>query len=87
VTWVTTGGAAYDPTIPPVDRTALEQGLRRLKLRHMRQHLDDINELALQEEPSYMDFLGYLVAREVEGRENTQKELHLNALDSRFTEP
>jgi hypothetical protein len=33
-------------TIPPVDRTALEQGLRRLKLRHMRQHLDDINELA-----------------------------------------
>ncbi|MDR9756174.1 MAG: hypothetical protein RJR35_05430 [Thermoanaerobacterales bacterium] len=52
-------------TIPPVDRTALEQGLRRLKLRHMRQHLDDINELALQEEPSYMDFLGYLVAREV----------------------
>ncbi|HOB89698.1 MAG TPA: IS21-like element helper ATPase IstB, partial [Bacillota bacterium] len=66
-------------TIPPVDRTALEQGLRRLKLRHMRQHLDDINELALQEEPSYMDFLGYLVAREVEGRENTQKELHLKA--------
>jgi DNA replication protein DnaC len=45
----------------------------------MRQHLDDINELALQEEPSYMDFLGYLVAREVEGRENTQKELHLKA--------
>jgi DNA replication protein DnaC len=45
----------------------------------MRQDLDDINELALQEEPSYMDFLGYLVAREVEGRENTQKELRLKA--------
>jgi len=39
----------------------------------MREHLDDINELALQEEPSYMDFLGYLVVREVEGRERTQK--------------
>jgi len=55
-------------TIPPANREALEQGLRRLKLRHMREHLDDINELALQEEPSYMDFLGYLVVREVEGR-------------------
>lgn len=66
-------------TIPPVDREMLDHGLRRLKLRRMRQDLDDINELALQEEPSYMDFLGYLVAREVEGRENTQKELRLKA--------
>jgi hypothetical protein len=40
-------------TIPAADREALEQGLRRLKLRHMREHLDDINELALQEEPSF----------------------------------
>lgn len=60
-------------TIPPVDREALEQGLRRLKLRHMREHLEDINELALQEEPSYMDFLGYLVVREVEGRGSNPK--------------
>ncbi len=44
-------------TIPPVDREALKRGLRRLKLRHMREDLEDINELALQEEPSYMDFL------------------------------
>jgi DNA replication protein DnaC len=66
-------------TISPVDRESLEQGLRRLKLRHMREHLDDINELALQEEPSYMDFLGYLIAREVEGRERTQKETRLKA--------
>jgi hypothetical protein len=53
-------------TTPPANREALEQGLRRLKLRHMREHLDDINELVLQQEPSYMDFLGYLVIREVE---------------------
>ena len=39
-------------TIPPLDREALEQGLKQLKLRHMREHLEDINELALQEEPS-----------------------------------
>jgi len=26
-------------TIPPANREALEQGLRRLKLRHMREHL------------------------------------------------
>ena len=43
--------------IPPLEREALEQGLKRLKLRHMREHLDDINELAQQEEPSYLDFL------------------------------
>ena len=65
--------------IPPVDRTALEQGRRRRQLRHLRQHLDDHSELALQEEPSDMDFLGDLGARDVEGRENTQKELHLKA--------
>ena len=66
-------------TIPAADREALEQGLRRLKLRHMREHLDDINELALQEEPSYIDFLGYLVVREVEGRERTQRETRLKS--------
>ncbi|MGI6557770.1 MAG: IS21-like element helper ATPase IstB [Limnochordia bacterium] len=66
-------------TIPTVNRDALEQGLRRLKLRHMREHLEDINELALQEEPSYLDFLGYLVSREVEGREQTRRAIRLKA--------
>jgi DNA replication protein DnaC len=65
--------------IPPLDREALEQGLKRLKLRHMREHLDDINELALQEEPSYLDFLAYLVSREVEGREKTRRAIRLKA--------
>lgn len=65
--------------IPPLDREALEQGLKRLKLRHMREHLDDINELALQEEPSYLDFLAYLVSREVQGREKTRRAIRLKA--------
>jgi len=73
-------------TIPPVDREALEQGLRRLKLRHMREHLEDINELALQEEPSYMDFLGYLVVREVEGRIEPKKRRGSSQLGSHLTE-
>jgi len=66
-------------TIPPANREALEQGLRRLKLRHMREHLDDINELALQEEPSYMISWDNLVVREVEGRERTQKGTRLKS--------
>ena len=66
-------------TIPPLDREALEQGLKRLKLRHMREHLEDINELALQEEPSYLDFLAYLVKREVEGREQTRRAIRIKA--------
>jgi DNA replication protein DnaC len=66
-------------TIPPVDREALKRGLRRLKLRHMREDLEDINELALQEEPSYMDFLGYLVLSEIEGRNRIQRENRLKS--------
>ena len=65
--------------IPPLDREALEQGLKRLKLRHMREHLDDIYELALQEEPSYLDFLAYLVSREVQGIEKTRRAIRLMA--------
>lgn len=38
------------------DRETLEQNLKKLKLRHVRDKLDEINELALQEEPSYLDF-------------------------------
>jgi DNA replication protein DnaC len=66
-------------TIPPVDVNALEQGLRRLKLRHIRENLEDVNEVALQEEPSYLDFLGYMVEQEVRGRESTQREKRLTA--------
>ena len=65
--------------IPPLDRDALEQGLKRLQLRHMRKHHDDINELALQEEHSYLDFLAYIVSREVQDREKTRRAIHLKA--------
>ena len=65
--------------IPALDREALEQVLKRLKRRHMREHLDDLNELALQEDPSYLDFLAYLVWRELEGRVNTRSAIRLMA--------
>ena len=45
------------PTIGPADRKELEQGLKRLKLRWIRDHLDELSELALQEEASYLDYL------------------------------
>jgi len=37
----------------------------------VRDTLDDINEIALEEEPSYLDFLAYIVQEEVNGRETT----------------
>lgn len=61
------------------DRETLEQNLKKLKLRHVRDKLDEINELALQEEPSYLDFLAYLAKSEVEGREATQRQRRLKA--------
>lgn len=61
------------------DREALEQNLKTLKLRHLRDKLDEINELALQEEPSYLDFLAYLAQKEVEGRKTTQRQRRLKA--------
>jgi hypothetical protein len=66
------GGGRFLGLFGRPNREALEQGLRKLKLRHMREHQDDINELALQEEPSYMDFLGYFVVRDVEGSESKE---------------
>ena len=65
--------------INPLDREALEQGLKRLKLRHMRELLDHIIELALQEEPSYLDFLAYLVSRQVQGLVKTLCGIRLKA--------
>ncbi|GAB6181771.1 hypothetical protein JCM14036_30900 [Desulfotomaculum defluvii] len=41
-----------------VDRSTLDQKLKRLKLGHIREILNDANELAMEEEPSYVDFLG-----------------------------
>ena len=61
------------------DRDMLEANLKRLKLRHIRDTLDDINETALTEEPSYLDFLAYLVQKEITGREDTQNQRRLRA--------
>jgi hypothetical protein len=52
--------------IPTADRKTLEQNLKRLRLPHIRNILDDVNELALEEEPAYIDFLAYVINREVE---------------------
>ncbi len=60
------------PTIGPADRKELELGLKRLKLRWIRDHLDELSEIALQEESSYLDYLAYLVKEEVRGRDETQ---------------
>lgn len=65
--------------IDVADRETLEQNLKKLKLRHVRDRLDEINELALQEEPSYLDFLAYLTQKEVDGREATQRQRLLKA--------
>jgi DNA replication protein DnaC len=71
--------AAVIPTIGPADRHELEQGLRRLKLRRIRDQLDAHSQLALQEEPSYLDYLAYLVQEELRGRDETQVKNGLKA--------
>jgi len=65
--------------IPPTNTQTLEQNLKKLKLKHIRDFLEDMNEQALQEEPSYLDFLGYLLQEEIKGREETQKQRRLKA--------
>ncbi len=59
--------------IPVTDRETLEQGLKRLKLRYIREIIDSANELAMEEEPGYIDFLAYLVEHETKMREETQR--------------
>jgi DNA replication protein DnaC len=59
--------------IPVADRETLEQGLKRLKLRYIREIIDSANELAMEEEPGYIDFLAYLVEHETKMREETQR--------------
>ena len=63
--------------IPAADRDNLEQGLRRLKLPHIRNIIDEANELAMDEEAGYIDFLAYLVNVEVELRDHTQRQKRL----------
>jgi DNA replication protein DnaC len=50
----------------------LTQGLRRLKLRRIREVLEDYNRLAVAQQLSYLDFLAALVQEEVQARDETQ---------------
>lgn len=70
--------------IKTTEREELESALKRLKLRRIREMLDEAGELATQEEPGYIDFLAYLVNNEVEARELGQLEKRLKA--ARFRE-
>jgi len=63
--------------IPPIDKEQLIAGLKRLKLKHIRGILDDVNEIAMAEEAGYLDFLGYLVNYEVSGRDQTLENINL----------
>jgi len=57
----------------------LESGLRRLKLRRIREILEEKNRLAVERQPSYLDFLADLIREEVTARDDTQYEKRLKA--------
>jgi DNA replication protein DnaC len=57
----------------------LEQDLRRLKLRRVREVLEDYNRLAVTKQLSYLDFLAGLVSEEVSARDGTQQQKRLKA--------
>jgi len=57
----------------------LNQGLRRLKLRRIREVLEDYNRLAVAQHMSYLDFLAALVQEEVQARDETQYTKRLKA--------
>lgn len=65
--------------IGPADRDALQQGLKRLKLRRTRDALEWLNEVALSEEPSYLDFLAFVIEQEIAAREETKRDKRLKA--------
>jgi len=65
-----------------MDATRFEelcQGLRRLKLRRIREVLEDYNRLAVTQQLSYLDFLAGLVQEEVAARDETQHTKRLKA--------
>lgn len=57
----------------------LAHGLRRLKLRRIREVLEDYNRLAVAQKLSYLDFLAGLVREEVQARDDTQYNKRLKA--------
>lgn len=57
----------------------LNQGLRRLKLRRIREVLEDYNRLAVTKQLSYLDFLAGLVQEEIQARNESQYSKRLKA--------
>lgn len=57
----------------------LTQALRRLKLRRIREVLEDYNRLAVAQHMSYLDFLAALAQEEVKARDETQYSKRLKA--------
>jgi DNA replication protein DnaC len=55
----------------------LTLGLRRLKLRRIREVLEDYNRLAVAQQLSYLDFLAGLIQEEVQARDDTQYQKRL----------
>lgn len=57
----------------------LLEGLKRLKLRHVRQTLEERNEVAIAQQLSYLEYLALLVDDEVAARQATQIQKRLQA--------
>ncbi len=57
----------------------LEQELKRLKLRRVREVLEDYNRLAISQQWSHLDFLSGLMHEEVTARDTTQQQKRLAA--------
>jgi DNA replication protein DnaC len=57
----------------------LEQELKRLKLRRVREVIEDYNRLAISQQLSHLDFLAGLVHEEVTARDATQQQKRLAA--------
>lgn len=57
----------------------LEAGLRRLKLWRIRELMEEKNRVAVERQPSYLDFLADLIREEVTARDDTQYEKRLKA--------
>lgn len=59
-------------SLSPEQFAALELGLKRLKLRRIREVLEDQNQLAIEQQPSYLEFLAGLIRQEISARDDTQ---------------
>lgn len=52
---------------------AFPDSLKRLKLRYLREHVDEYCEIAAKQKMTYLDFLKWIVEEEVKARDETQR--------------